>query len=378
MRFIHLADLHLGKKLKTIRGDIELDFINPINQIKDIIKYFKPNFLFISGDIFHYKNPSQESEQIFIDFLLNSYSYIDYTFIISGNHDNSKILSNIALFNKYINRINNRKVFICTDIDGFISLSFDRVDVLMIPFLNYRVALNFSLNKNIPENYAYSFIHGSIIKNFLENSVNSIKFVLAHFYVEGSILSGDESKSYIDSIYYVKEGDLDVRVVYYALGHIHRYQKVGYGNVYYSGSIIPLDFGEDYPHGIILGEIQNNFPILEFCKLSYKEFVTIEQNSLLFEEIERNSDKFVKVIYKDLSHDDFERLMKYSNVVKLQKKESKFEFSGKSEEEERYLSDPFNVIDMYLDFYKVERKEKVNSSVLTKLREIEKIVKDED
>lgn len=389
MKFIHLADIHLGKKIKTIRGDIDLDFYNPLKQIKEIIKEYKPNFLFISGDIFHHKNPSQEAEELFIDFLLNSYNHVDYTFVISGNHDSSKKLSNIALFNKYINKLNVKKVFVYTDQDLKEDIANDRLfpltvnstDIIMIPFLEYRIASNVFYNQNIPKEFAYSFIHRSILSRYLENSKSAVKILLAHMYIENSVLSGNESKNYINSIYHVKEGDLDSKVIYYALGHVHRYQKVGAGNVYYSGSIIPLDFGENFDHGIILGQIQNNFPKINFCKLNYKEFITLKQNSsqklpTLLEEIEKNKDKFIKVIYEDLHSEDIEKLLKFENVIKIQKEETRKEES-KELNVKTISTDPFNIIEMYLNFYENEKGKKPHPPVLEKLRIIEENIKND-
>ncbi|MEM3393982.1 MAG: exonuclease subunit SbcD [Candidatus Methanomethylicia archaeon] len=385
MKFIHIADLHLGKKIKTIRGDLELDFCNPLNQIKKEIKDLNPDFLFISGDIFHYKNPSQDSEELFIDFLINSYNNVSYTFVISGNHDSSKKLFNIALFNKYINKLISKKVFIYTDEDlkndilngNLRPVSVENVDVIMIPFLEYRLALNAFYNQNIPKEYAYSFIHQSIISSFLENSKNFVKIVLAHTYIENAVLSGTESKNYLNSSYYVREGDLDSKVTYYALGHVHKYQRVGSGNVYYAGSIVPLDFGENFDHGIILGQIQNNFPKIEFCKLNYKEFVTLRQTPSLFEEIEKNKDKFVKVVYHNLHPNDIEKLLKFENVIKIQKEENKEEWIKESKSES-FSSDPFDVIEMYINFYEKERKIKIEYSVLEKLRKIEESLRTEE
>ncbi|MFN3478576.1 MAG: exonuclease SbcCD subunit D, partial [bacterium] len=232
-------------------------------------------------------------------------------------------------------------------------------------------------NQNVPKEFAYSFIHRGILTKYLENSKAPVKIVLAHMYIENSVLSGNESKNYVNTIYHVKEGDLDNKVTYYALGHVHKYQKIGSSNIYYSGSIIPLDFGEDFPHGIIFANIQNNFPKVEFCKLNYKEFITIKQNPLLFEEIEKNKDKFVKVIYKDLSAEDIDKLLNFENVIKIQKEEQRME-NITSSKSESSINDPFNVVQMYENFYELERGEKVNPSILEKLTKIEQEITKEE
>ncbi|MCS7164922.1 MAG: exonuclease subunit SbcD [Candidatus Calescibacterium sp.] len=378
MRFIHIADLHLGKKIKTVRGDIELDFCTPLKDIVYIIKDFQPAFLFISGDIFHYKNPSQDSEELFIEFLINAYENVDYTFVISGNHDNSKKLSNIGLFNEYINRFSNRKIFIYTDMqlrrdiesDNLTPLSFGDVDIFMIPFIEYRSALSTSYNLNIPKEYAYSYIHNIIISKYLEKSKSKIKFLLSHIYVEDSVIAGSESKNFINTIYYVKQDDIDNRITYGALGHIHKFQKIGSRNLFYSGSIIPLDFSENFDHGIILGEVVNGFPNISFQKLSYKEFVVIYENKNIniFEEVQKNADKYVKIVYENLDSETIEKLIKFDNVIKIQKISSEIYHSSKKIEYDTI--DYFDVLQMYEKYYEIEKSSTVEKKVLDKLDEI--------
>lgn len=83
--FIHLSDLHLGKKIKSLKGDIDRydEFYNTFKEIEYIIKQSKCEFIIVSGDIFHNKLPSLEAEELFINFLINIYELVNYIFIIS-------------------------------------------------------------------------------------------------------------------------------------------------------------------------------------------------------------------------------------------------------------------------------------------------------
>ncbi|MCS7243850.1 MAG: exonuclease subunit SbcD [Candidatus Calescibacterium sp.] len=381
MRFVHIADLHLGKKIKSIRGDIELDFYNPIRQINQIIREFKPNFLFVSGDVFHYRNPSQDSEELFIEFLLNSYENVDYTFVISGNHDNTKKLSNIYLFNKYINRLSRKKIFIYTDLDlrkdveeeNLKPISCDNVDIIMIPFIEYRSAINAFYNIGVDKDFAYSFVHSTLISKFLENSVNRIKILLGHMYLENSVLSGTESKNFINPTYYVKYNDLDDRIVYCALGHVHRFQKIGPKNVFYSGSLIPLDFSENFDHGIILGEIIDKFPKISFEKLSYKEFMILQEDKDLFEKIEKNKDKYLKILYTSLSNEVLEKIIKFDNVLKIQKVDNT-SFTMDRKNDSVVITDAFDILEMYRKYCEIEKREEVLPILVNKVAEIERMV----
>ncbi|MCS6954971.1 MAG: exonuclease subunit SbcD [Candidatus Calescibacterium sp.] len=381
MRFVHIADLHLGKKIKSIRGDIELDFSSPIKQINEIMKEFKPNFLFVSGDVFHYRNPSQDAEELFIEFLLNSYENVDYTFVISGNHDNPKKLSNIYLFNRYINRLSRKKIFIYTDLDlrkdveqeNLKPINCDNVDIIMIPFIEYRSAINAFYNIGVEKEFAYSFVHSTLVSKFLENSVNKVKILLGHMYLENSVLSGTESKNFINSIYYVKSNDLDDRIIYCALGHVHRFQKVGPKNVFYSGSVIPLDFSESFDHGIIMGEITDKFPKISFEKLNYKEFMILQESQDLFEKIEKNKDKYLKVLYTSLSSEALEKIIKFDNVLKIQKVDDN-SFTIDRKGDSVVITDAFDILEMYRKYCEIEKREELFPNLINKLTEIEKMI----
>lgn len=378
MKFVHVSDIHLGKKLKTIKGDLELDFYSPLKQIKEIIHQVKPNFVFICGDIFHHKNHSADVEEMFIEFLIKINDYVDFIFIISGNHDNEKRLYNFSLFNKFLSK--EQKIFIYTSIDLMNDIKHERVspfsvgevDVVVLPFLEYKLALNAFYNLDIPKEFAYSFVYSSIMKNFLQQSKGKFKFLLGHMYVENSVLGNTEARNYINDSYYVRLGDIDESFVYVALGHVHKFQKIGPRNIYYSGSIIPLDFGENFDHGIIVGQIVNNFPKIEFIKLNYKEFITIRESKNIFDEIEKNKDKFIKVIYSSLDYEILEKIAKFDNVIKLQKEiiEEKKNLERSTDE----LIDPFDVVKMYQRYYEIEKKSKSNPSLLALLTNIEKTI----
>lgn len=374
MKFVHVSDIHLGKKLKTIRGDLELDFCSALKQIKEIIDEVRPNFVFICGDVFHHKNHSADVEEMFIEFLIRIYDYVDFIFIISGNHDNEKRLYNFSLFNKFLSK--GQKIFIYTSVDLMNDIkdeklspfSFGEVDIVFLPFLEYKLALNAFYNLDIPKEFAYSFVYSSIMRDFLQKSRGKFKFLLGHMYVENSVLGNSEARNYINDSYYVRLGDIDESFVYVALGHVHKFQKIGTRNIYYSGSIIPLDFGENFDHGIVVGQIVNNFPKIEFIKLSYKEFITIRESKNIFDEIEKNKDKFVKVIYKNLKQSEIERVKLFDNVIKLHKEVD--EYKGFAEKNESISFDPFDVIGMYEKFYHLEKSEKLPDYMLDYLQHI--------
>lgn len=158
LNFIHLSDLHLGKKIKSIKGDIDRynEFYQTFEEIEYIIKQSKSKFVIISGDIFHNKLPSLEAEELFINFLINTYELVDYIFIISGNHDSDLKLKNLNAYNKLLNKFSNKKIIIYTfsDLEDYFNnnsklpyfkfkLNNTEISIILIPFIEYRLGLKF-------------------------------------------------------------------------------------------------------------------------------------------------------------------------------------------------------------------------------------------
>ena len=85
MKFIHLGDLHIGKKL----NGFEL-----LEDQKDILEKIiitalekQADSILISGDIYDKASPSEEAVKVFDDFITELHNSGIKVFAISGNHD---------------------------------------------------------------------------------------------------------------------------------------------------------------------------------------------------------------------------------------------------------------------------------------------------
>ena len=67
MRFIHLSDLHIGKRVNDFSMIEDQRYI--LRQIADIIKEEKPDAVLIAGDVYDKPAPSAEAVQLFDDFI---------------------------------------------------------------------------------------------------------------------------------------------------------------------------------------------------------------------------------------------------------------------------------------------------------------------
>ena len=67
MKFIHLSDLHLGKRVNEYPMIEDQKYI--LNEIIKIIDNQKPDGILIAGDVYDKNVPSSEAVQLFDDFL---------------------------------------------------------------------------------------------------------------------------------------------------------------------------------------------------------------------------------------------------------------------------------------------------------------------
>ena len=91
MKFIHLSDLHIGKRVNDFSMIEDQRYI--LKQIVDIIKDKKPDAVLIAGDVYDKPAPSAEAVQLFDDFISELADMDLELFIISGNHDSAERLS---------------------------------------------------------------------------------------------------------------------------------------------------------------------------------------------------------------------------------------------------------------------------------------------
>ena len=91
MKFMHLSDLHIGKRINEFSMAEEQKYI--LNKILDIMDSEKPDAVIIAGDIYDKSVPSAEAVRIFDSFLCAAAKKNAGIYIINGNHDSAERLS---------------------------------------------------------------------------------------------------------------------------------------------------------------------------------------------------------------------------------------------------------------------------------------------
>ena len=85
MKFLHISDLHIGKRVNEFSMIEDQKYI--LKQILSIAESEHADAVIIAGDIYDKPIPSAEAVQVFDHFLTALADQNKQVFLISGNHD---------------------------------------------------------------------------------------------------------------------------------------------------------------------------------------------------------------------------------------------------------------------------------------------------
>lgn len=234
MKFIHLSDLHLGKRVNEYSMLEDQEYI--LTKIINIIDDEKPTGVIIAGDVYDKSIPSAESVQMFDDFLTRLAKRNLQVFVISGNHDSPERMSfGSRLMDQsgiHISQVYNGQIepFAMEDEHGVLN-------VYMLPFVKPAHVKRFS-DESI-ESYTDA-IRVAIAEMKVDQSARNL--LITHQFVTGATRSESEDISVGGS------DNVDVSVFdgfdYVALGHIHSPQNCTSERVRYCGTPLKYSFSE--------------------------------------------------------------------------------------------------------------------------------------
>lgn len=266
MKFIHLSDLHLGKRVNEFSMIEDQKYI--LTKIINIIDNEQPDGLLIAGDVYDRSVPSEEAMQLWDDFLGRCVKRNLPVFAISGNHDSA------VRFADHSQLIHSAGIHLSPVYDGKITpftLSDEHgtVEIYMLPFIKpvnvrqyfpdeeikdytdaCRVALAEAQGASayLSEENDLAEDHRSSADRKLENDspeaqgASARRVLIAHQFVTGA----DRCES--EEIMVGGLDNVDASVFdgfdYVALGHIHGPQKIGRETVRYCGTPLKYSFSE--------------------------------------------------------------------------------------------------------------------------------------
>jgi len=235
MRFLHLSDLHIGKRVREISMLDDQAYI--LDEILSITDSQNPDSILIAGDIYDKTVPQVEAVRLFDDFLTSMAQRNKSVFIISGNHDSSERLS----FGSRI--MKSRKIYISSIFEGFLkpvclSDFFGEINIYMLPFVKPANIRDFFPDKKIE---TYNDAIKAIIES-LQIDKSKRNILMAHQFVTGAIRSDSEEISVggLDNV----DAEIFESFDYVALGHIHTRQWILKESIRYCGTPLKYSFSE--------------------------------------------------------------------------------------------------------------------------------------
>lgn len=236
---MHLADLHLGKRVNGFSMMEDQEYI--LNRILEIMEEEQPDGLLIAGDVYDKTIPPAEAVRLMDDFLTAVAAKHVPVFLISGNHDSAE---RVAFGHQLMQ---GSGIWISPVYDGTIRHRtledrWGEVNIYLIPFLRPSVVRSFFPDAEIGD---YTDALRTILEG-LQLDTSKRNVVLAHQFVTAADAQPETCDSEQLSVGGLDrvDGSVFSPFDYTALGHLHGPQRVGSETIRYAGSPLKYSFSE--------------------------------------------------------------------------------------------------------------------------------------
>jgi DNA repair protein SbcD/Mre11 len=238
MKLLHIADLHIGKRLNEFNLIEDQKYI--LEQILQMTATEKPNGVLIAGDVYDKSQPSTEAVELLDEFLTRLTALGQPVFIISGNHDSPERLG----FGSRILQKNG--LYIASLFSGIMQKitmedEYGSVNINLLPFLKPAIVRPYFEQSVESYDDAVRAVVSASKVNLSERNI-----LLAHQFVTNGAQQPERSESEHLSVGGVDNVDTSVfdDFDYVALGHLHGPQRIGRDTVRYAGSPLKYSFSE--------------------------------------------------------------------------------------------------------------------------------------
>lgn len=236
MRFLHLADLHIGKRVNGFSMIEDQKFV--FEQVYNVIENEKIDGIIMAGDIYDKPVPSAEAVKLFDEMLTRLVSINLPIFVISGNHDSaerigfgSDILSAAKVYMSRVYNGNLQKIELEDD--------YGKINVYLLPFIKPATVKNIYKEAEIKDyDDALEYV---LSQEKIDETKRNV--MVSHQFVTGAMRSESEEVSVggLDNVSVENYEAFD----YVALGHIHRAQQMGRESARYAGTLLKYSFSEE-------------------------------------------------------------------------------------------------------------------------------------
>ena len=234
MKFLHISDLHLGKRVNEFSMIEDQKFI--LKQILASAKEREVDGVLIAGDVYDKSVPPTEAVQLFDEFLVSLAALKIPAYIISGNHDSAERISFGARL------MSGSGVYFSPVYDGQVkpitlSDAYGEVNIYLLPFVKPAHVRRYFEGEEIA---SYTDAMRTAIGQMgVKEGARNI--LVTHQFVVGSERSESEETS-VGGTDGVDAGVFE-GFDYVALGHLHRPQNCS-ATIRYCGTPLKYSFSE--------------------------------------------------------------------------------------------------------------------------------------
>lgn len=239
MKFLHLADLHLGKRVNGF--SMLEDQAHILRQILAILDDEQPDGVLIAGDVYDKSVPSVEAVGLLDGFLTELRARGVPVLLISGNHDSperlafgGRVMDSCGI---HISPVYNGALAPVTLHDEF-----GPVHVWLLPFVKPAHVRRWFPDADI-ESYTDAMAE-AVAHMDIDTAARNV--LVTHQFVTGGTRSGSEELSVggTDNV----DSGVFAPFDYVALGHLHGAQHIGRETIRYAGSPLKYSFSEARQH----------------------------------------------------------------------------------------------------------------------------------
>ena len=265
MRFLHISDLHIGKRINEFSMIEDQRYI--LDRILEIADTERVDGVLIAGDVYDKPVPSAEAVQVFDWFLTRLAEQKRMIFVVSGNHDSAERIA----FGSQI--MKGKNVYVSPVYHGEVSRveladEYGEIFVYLLPFIKpVMVRHVLEGEEDLPESYSDAV---KVVVDRMEVDKRKRNLIVAHQFVTGAGRCDSEEVSVggMDNV--------DVEIFdcfdYAALGHIHSPQSIKRETVRYCGTPLKYSFSE--------AEQEKSVSVVEFREKGQVEITTVSLQPL--------------------------------------------------------------------------------------------------
>lgn len=349
MKFIHLSDLHLGKRVNEFSMIEDQEYI--LTKIINIIDEEQADGVFIAGDVYDKSVPTEEAIRLWDNFLNRLAKRKIDAWAISGNHDSA------VRFSNHNRLVDLAGIHLSPVYDGNIkpyTVTGDcRVNIYLLPFIKPG-----TVRQYFPEEKTESYTDACRVAiEHMGIDENEINILLAHQFVTGAERCDSEEVIVggLDNV----DASVFEPFDYVALGHIHGKQSIGRPTVRYCGTPLKYSISEkNHVKSVTVVEIHSkeNIEIREIPLIPKHDLREIKGTFAEFSDktFYENGDRqdYIHAILTD-EEDVVDGMAKlrniYPNLMKLN-------YDNKRTREKREVSDVQNIeskspLELFGEFY---------------------------